>query len=176
MRIRCTAGNWGVHVIDFARCLLSDANRQIPPTFPGWHVGESNLIEGERGPVLLLDDTARFHMRISGPCWHRQVPCLERPQRPRIGTLVFQNDYQTATEPACLTVHGELRTHSAVANQLDRKERSLSRIDQTARHRASSSPLRQLGRFQNVSIVVKPKCRLLCPALVHLTRDHRGPN
>ena len=165
-----------MHVIDFARCLLSDANRQIPPTLPGWHVGEANLIEGERGPVLLLNDTARFHMRISGPCWHRQVPCLERPQRPRIGTLVFQNDYQTATEPACLTVHGELRTHSAVANQLDRKERSLSRIEQTARHRTSVRRLRQLGRFQNVSIAVKPKCRLLCPALVHLTRDHRGPN
>jgi len=82
-----------VHVIDFARCLLSDANRQIPPTLPGWHVGEANLIERERGPVLLLDDNARFQMRSSGPCWHRQVPCLERPQRATIRILVSQNDY-----------------------------------------------------------------------------------
>jgi len=73
-------------------------------------------------------------------------------------------------------LHGELRTHEAVANQLDRKEQSLSRIEQAARHRTSRSPLRQLGGFQNVPIGGKPRCGLLYPALVHLTRDHRGPN
>ena len=53
-----------MHVIDFARCLLGDANRQIPPALPGWRVGcDANLIERERGPVLVLNDTARFQMR-----------------------------------------------------------------------------------------------------------------
>ena len=92
LRIGCTAGNWSVHVIDFARCLLGDANRQIPPTLPGWRVGcDANLIERERGPVLVLNDTARFQMRSAEPCPHCQVPCLERPQRATIRILVSQN-------------------------------------------------------------------------------------
>ena len=93
LRIGCTAGNWSVHVIDFARCLLRDANRQIPPTRPGWHVGsEANLIKSEGGPVPVLNDTARFQLRSAEPCPHCQMPCLERPQRATVRILVSQND------------------------------------------------------------------------------------
>ncbi len=82
-----------MHVIDFARCLLGDPNRQIPPTLPGWRVGcDANLIERERGPVLVLNDTARFQLRSAEPCPHCQMPCLERPQRATVRILVSQND------------------------------------------------------------------------------------
>ena len=68
MRIVGIAGDWSVHVIDFARCLFGGANGQIPPTLPGWHVGsEAKLIERERGPVPVLNDTARFQMRSTEP-------------------------------------------------------------------------------------------------------------
>ena len=92
LRIGRTAGNWSVHVIDFARCLLGDANRQIPPTLPGWLVGsEANLIESEGGPVPVLNDTARFQMRSAEPCRHRQaVPGASAAGKDT--RLVSQND------------------------------------------------------------------------------------
>ena len=92
LRIGRTAGNWSVHVIDFARCLLGDANRQIPPTLPGWRVGsEANLIESEGGPVPVLNDTARFQMRSAEPCRHRQaVPGASAAGKDT--RLVSQND------------------------------------------------------------------------------------
>ena len=92
LRIGRTAGNWSVHVIDFARCLLGDANRQIPPTLPGWLVGsEANLIESEGGPVPVLNDTARFQMRSAEPCRHRQaVPGASAADKDT--RLVSQND------------------------------------------------------------------------------------
>ena len=64
-----------------------------------------------------------------------------------------------------MAVHGELRTYETGANQLDRQEQSLSRIEQTAQHRTSVRPLRQLGAFQNPPIAVKPKCGLPTPLL-----------
>ena len=81
-----------MHVIDFARCLLGDANRQIPPTLPGWRVGsEANLIESEGGPVPVLNDTARFQMRSAEPCRHRQaVPGASAAGKDT--RLVSQND------------------------------------------------------------------------------------
>ena len=85
LRIGCTAGNWSVHVIDFARCLLVGAYGQIPPTLPGWRVGcDANLIERERGPVPVLNDTARFQLRSAEHCPHCQTHCLDRPQRAKI--------------------------------------------------------------------------------------------
>jgi len=100
LRIGRTAGNWSVHVIDFARCLLGDANRQIPPTLPGWRVGsEANLIESEGGPVPVLNDTARFQMRSAEPCRRRQVPCLERPQRAKTRVSFLRTTHKPPRNP-----------------------------------------------------------------------------
>jgi len=56
---------------------FGDANRQIPPTLPGWHVGgEANPIEREAGSVPVLNDTAGNQMRSTEPRSHRPVTCL----------------------------------------------------------------------------------------------------
>ena len=113
-----------MHVIDFARCLLGGASCHIPPTLPRWRVGcDATLIERKGGLDFVLNDTARFPMRSAENCQHRQVHRLERPQRATIRILVSQNDDQTATEPAWLTVHGKLRTYETGLNQFDRQER-----------------------------------------------------
>ena len=89
-----------MHVIDFARCLLVGAYGQIPPTLPGWHVGsEAKLIESEGGPVPVLNDTARFQMRSTEPCRHRQVPCLERPHRAKIRVSFLRTTHQPPRNP-----------------------------------------------------------------------------